>query len=411
MDDAHTAQAASTAFGEEVAERGGGLVAGHAVQVEFGLHRVLPPAQAPQDALLDARAGVEQLFGKIRLRIVQRAGMQRLQGGCFICLALSGPWRGPRAIGGAAVGTDAPHLLHCLAEQAPLVVVDGIGICHDKSIGAYGSARQWGKCSIITAPLDAKITPMRILIANDDGFRSPGIAALHAELSQIADCTVVAPDRDRSGASNSLTLTRPLRAHRQENGFIAVEGTPTDCVHLAINGFLTEPPDMVVSGVNAGANMGDDVHYSGTVAAAMEGRFLGLTAIAVSLVGEEPLRHYATAARIARELIQSLEGRRQPASIVNLNVPDVPYEDLRGVQATRLGNRHKSEPVIVARDPRGRECYWIGPPGPEQDAGAGTDFHAVAAGYASVTPLGADMTRHEALGAMSEWVQAACATG
>jgi 5'-nucleotidase len=247
---------------------------------------------------------------------------------------------------------------------------------------------------------------MRILIANDDGFRAPGILALHAELSNIAECTVVAPDRDRSGASNSLTLTRPLRAHQQDNGFIAVEGTPTDCVHLAINGFLDEPPDMVVSGVNSGANMGDDVHYSGTVAAAMEGRFLGLPAIAVSLAGQGPLRHYACAARIARELIEGLAGRRQPASIVNVNVPDLPYEQLAGWRTTRLGNRHKSEPVIVAHDPRGRECYWIGAPGPEQDAGEGTDFHAVARGFVSLTPLAADMTRYDALDDMSDWIQA-----
>jgi len=247
---------------------------------------------------------------------------------------------------------------------------------------------------------------MRILIANDDGFRAPGILALHAELSRIAECTVVAPDRDRSGASNSLTLTRPLRAHRQDNGFIAVEGTPTDCVHLAINGFLSEPPDMVVSGVNSGANMGDDVHYSGTVAAAMEGRFLGLPAIAVSLCGPGPLHHYACAARIARELIEGLANRRQPASIVNVNVPDLPFEQLAGWRTTRLGNRHKSEPVIVAHDPRGRECFWIGAPGPEQDAGEGTDFHAVANGCVSLTPLAADMTRYDALDDMNDWIRA-----
>lgn len=251
---------------------------------------------------------------------------------------------------------------------------------------------------------------MRILIANDDGFRSPGLAALHDALSAIADCVVVAPDRDRSGASNSLTLTRPLRAHRQANGFIAVEGTPTDCVHLAINGFLDEPPDMVVSGVNAGANMGDDVHYSGTVAAAMEGRFLGLTAIAVSLASDGVPEHFATAARVARELIEALAGREQPAHIVNVNVPDRPYASLAGWRTTRLGNRHKSEPVIPTHDPRGRPCYWIGAPGPEQDAGEGTDFHAVAAGCVSVTPLGADMTRYEAMPAMREWITA-CARG
>lgn len=249
---------------------------------------------------------------------------------------------------------------------------------------------------------------MHILIANDDGFRSPGLAALHEALSAIARCTVVAPDRDRSGASNSLTLTRPLRAHRQDNGFIAVEGTPTDCVHLAINGFLDEPPDMVVSGVNAGANMGDDVHYSGTVAAAMEGRFLGLPAIAVSLVSDGVPRHFATAARVARALIEGLAEGEQPASIVNVNVPDRPYAELDGWRTTRLGNRHKSEPVIATTDPRGRACYWIGAPGGEQDAGEGTDFHAVATGAVSLTPLAADMTRYDELPAMRDWV-AACA--
>lgn len=249
---------------------------------------------------------------------------------------------------------------------------------------------------------------MRILISNDDGCRSPGLIALAAALSAVAECTVVAPDRDRSGASNSLTLTRPIRAHHQDNGFIAIEGTPTDCVHLAINGLLDQPPDMVVSGINAGANMGDDVHYSGTVAAAMEGRSLGLPAIAISLAGEEPYRHWNTAARVARELIQSLHGRALPASILNVNVPDLDYRELSGWRSTRLGNRHKSEPVVVARDPRGRECYWIGPPGPEQDAGPGTDFHAIARKCVSITPVAWDLTRHDALGAVTDWMTECC---
>lgn len=243
---------------------------------------------------------------------------------------------------------------------------------------------------------------MHILISNDDGFRAPGLAALASALGEFAACTVVAPDRDRSGASSSLTLDRPLHAQRQDNGFIAVQGTPTDCVHLAINGMLERVPDMVVSGVNSGANMGDDTLYSGTVAAAMEGRFLGLPALAVSLVGD---CHYDTAARVARELIERLDRDPLPAdTILNVNVPDREYNDIAGWRGTRLGNRHRSEPVIVDHDPRGRPCYWIGPPGPEQDAGEGTDFDAVATGHVSVTPLACDLTRFETLPLLGEWM-------
>jgi 5'-nucleotidase len=243
---------------------------------------------------------------------------------------------------------------------------------------------------------------MHILISNDDGYRSPGLAALADALSATARCTVVAPDRDRSGASNSLTLTRPIRAERQDNGFISVEGTPTDCVHLAINGLLDDVPEMVIAGINAGPNMGDDVLYSGTVAAAMEGRFLGLPAIAVSLAG---VRHYATAGRVARRLIEQMDRvPLPPDTILNVNVPDLEWEDLAGWTQTRLGNRHRSEPARRVEDPRGRPLYWIGPPGAEQDAGPGTDFHAIANGMVSVTPIAADLTRHNALSQLGEWV-------
>lgn len=246
------------------------------------------------------------------------------------------------------------------------------------------------------------LTIMHILLANDDGYRSPGLAALAEALSQVATCTVVAPDRDRSGASNSLTLTRPLRAERQDNGFISVEGTPTDCVHLAINGLLDEMPDMVIAGINIGANMGDDVLYSGTVAAAMEGRFLGLPAIAVSLAGDN---HFATAGRVARRLIERMHQAPLPSdTILNVNVPDRPYEQLAGWRETRLGNRHRSEPLMRTHDPRGRPCYWIGPPGAEQDAGPGTDFDAIGRGMVSVTPIATDLTRHNALSQLGEWV-------
>lgn len=238
---------------------------------------------------------------------------------------------------------------------------------------------------------------MHILISNDDGYRSPGIRCLAAAVETVARVTVVAPDRDRSGASNSLTLDSPLRARTADNGFTYVEGTPTDCVHLAITGLLDEEPDMVVSGINAGANLGDDVIYSGTVAAAMEGRFLGLPAIAVSLASFQP-RHNDTAARVILDLLARIQCNPVPPNtILNVNVPDLPYAELRGWQVTRLGHRHKSEPVIRQQDPRGRPIYWVGPPGSEQDAGPGTDFHAIRQGLVSVTPIHVDLTRHDVL--------------
>ena len=246
---------------------------------------------------------------------------------------------------------------------------------------------------------------MRILLSNDDGYQAPGLEALHGAISGIAETIVVAPDRDRSGASNSLTLEQPIRARTGENGFIRVEGTPTDCVHLAITGLLEEEPDMVVSGINAGANMGDDVIYSGTVAAATEGRFLGYPAIAISIASHTP-RCFDSAARVAVDLVQRLCERPLAAdSILNVNVPDLPYDQLKGMLATRLGHRHKAEPVVKAEDPRGRPIYWVGPAGAEQDAGPGTDFHAVRNGFVSVTPLQVDLTRHQALEPLAAWLE------
>ena len=246
---------------------------------------------------------------------------------------------------------------------------------------------------------------MRILISNDDGYRAPGIECLAKALSQLAKVTVVAPDRDRSGASNSLTLNYPIRATTAENGFIYVDGTPTDCVHLAITGLLAQEPDIVVSGINAGANLGDDVLYSGTVAAAMEGRFLGLPAMAVSLAGDEPI-HYDSAVHAVLIMLKGMSASLIPAeTILNINVPDLPWEGIRGFQVTRLGHRHKSEPVVSSTDPRGRTIYWVGPAGSEQDAGAGTDFDAVKRGYVSVTPMQADFTRYSALEGLSHWVR------
>lgn len=249
--------------------------------------------------------------------------------------------------------------------------------------------------------------PMRILISNDDGYQAPGIRALAEALNSIAEITVVAPERDRSGASNSLTLDLPIRANTAESGFIYVDGTPTDCVHLAITGLLEQEPDMVVSGINAGANMGDDVLYSGTVAAAMEGRFLGLPAIAVSLACNGKPRHFESAAYFASHLVQRVKEAPLPAdTILNVNVPDLPLEQIQGFEATRLGHRHKAEPVVRMEDPRGRTVYWVGPAGAEQDAGPGTDFHAIRNGRVSVTPLHVDLTRHSALEDTRAWLVA-----
>ena len=248
---------------------------------------------------------------------------------------------------------------------------------------------------------------MRILVSNDDGYRAEGVQHLVDALSPLAAVTVVAPDRNRSGASHSLTLDVPLRVIEYgERRYYVQNGTPTDCVHLAISGLFPDEVDhdMVVSGINDGPNLGDDVLYSGTVAAAIEGRFLGLPAIALSLVLRDG-RHFATAARVAAELLMRLQRSPLHATmILNVNVPDLPYEQLKGYRTTRLGQRHRSEPVVPASDPRGRPVYWVGPAGEGADAGEGTDFHAVANGYVSVTPLQVDLTRYTALEEIGEWL-------
>ena len=247
---------------------------------------------------------------------------------------------------------------------------------------------------------------MKILVSNDDGYRAEGIHRLRAALATLAEVTVMAPDRNRSGASNSLTLDVPLRVFESEPGVYFVPGTPTDCVHLAISGFFDFEHDMVVSGVNDGPNLGDDVLYSGTVAAAVEGRFLGLPTLAVSLcTGSGGGGHFATGAEVARVLVaQLLKKPLQRSLILNVNVPDVPRAQLRGFRASRLGYRHRSAPVMRAQDPRGRPVYWVGPAGPEQDAGPGTDFDTIAQGYVSVTPLQVDLTRHAALPELASWL-------
>ena len=245
---------------------------------------------------------------------------------------------------------------------------------------------------------------MHILITNDDGYLAPGIRILAETLASVAKISVVAPDRNKSGASNSLTLMRPLRAEMTPLGYYSVDGTPTDCVHLAISGLLDDKPDMVVSGINAGANLGDDVLYSGTVAAATEGRFLGLPAIAVSLVGR-PARHYETAAEVVRQIIQNLIDDPLPEdTILNVNVPDVLTSELEGITATRLGFRHKAEPSIQQFDPYGAPIYWVGPPGEAQDAGVGTDFYTVEHNQVSVTPLQIDLTRHNSIPPLQQWL-------
>ncbi|MBE9516691.1 MAG: 5'/3'-nucleotidase SurE [Proteobacteria bacterium] len=241
---------------------------------------------------------------------------------------------------------------------------------------------------------------MQILLSNDDGYQATGIRCLAEHLSRCGEVTVVAPDRDRSGASNSLTLSRPLRVKQHDDGFYFVDGTPTDCVHLAITGLLKREPDIVISGINNGPNMGDDVLYSGTVAAAMEGRFLGLPAIAVSMASFEP-NHYDTASKVVLNVLSRLADSPVPAdTILNINIPDIPYDDIKGMQPTRLGHRHKAEPVVKASDPHGNPVYWVGPPGAEADAGEGTDFFAVKNNFVSITPLHVDLTRHKEMHAI-----------
>jgi len=246
---------------------------------------------------------------------------------------------------------------------------------------------------------------MRILLSNDDGYFAPGLETLARYLSDVADITVVAPERDRSGASNSLTLDRPLTLRRAPSGFYYVNGTPTDCVHLAVTGMLDYVPDMVISGINHGANMGDDTIYSGTVAAATEGYLLGVPSIAISMTSHSA-QHFETAGKVARDLV--LRCQREvwnEAVLLNVNVPDVPLEELKGLLVTRLGKRHKAEGVVKQLNPRKETVYWVGAAGAAQDAGEGTDFHATANGYVSITPLQIDLTHTTQLGAVRNWLE------
>jgi 5'-nucleotidase len=245
---------------------------------------------------------------------------------------------------------------------------------------------------------------MRILLSNDDGYFAPGLAALYEALAPLADITVVAPERDKSGASNSLTLDRPLSFRQAPNGFYFLNGTPTDCVHMAVTGLLDFVPDMVVSGINSGSNMGDDTIYSGTVAAATEGFLLGVPSIAISMAGHEE-KHYETAAWVAAEMVRRHQrSPLRPPVLLNINVPDVPREELQGFEVTRLGKRHKAEPAVKTTNPRGETVFWIGAAGAVADAGPGTDFHATENKRVSITPLQMDLTNYQQMKYAAEWV-------
>jgi 5'-nucleotidase len=246
---------------------------------------------------------------------------------------------------------------------------------------------------------------MRILLSNDDGYFAPGLEALATALAGLGEIVVVAPEQNRSGASNSLTLDRPLFLKRAASGFYFVNGTPTDCVHLAVTGMLEYLPDIIVSGINLGANMGDDTIYSGTVAAATEGFLLGIPSIAISLTSFEG-RHFSTAGRVARELVERFiaDPIREPV-LLNVNVPDLPYGELAGTEVTRLGRRHKAEPVVRMTSPRNETVYWVGAAGAAADAGPGTDFNATERGCVSITPLQIDLTHNAQLAAVSRWME------
>ncbi|MFN3716911.1 MAG: 5'/3'-nucleotidase SurE [Thiobacillus sp.] len=246
---------------------------------------------------------------------------------------------------------------------------------------------------------------MRILLSNDDGYFAPGLAALAQALAPLAEVTVVAPERDRSGASNSLTLDRPLILRQAPSGFYYVNGTPTDCVHLAVTGMLDKMPDIVISGINHGANMGDDTIYSGTVAAATEGYLLGIPSIAVSLASHSG-RHFDTAACVVADLVRRIQAQ-PPAEpmLLNVNVPDAPQEQIGAPVVTRLGKRHKAESVVKTTNPRGQTVYWVGAAGAAQDAGEGTDFFAVANGRVSITPLQMDLTRYSQMDGVKSWLK------
>ena len=244
---------------------------------------------------------------------------------------------------------------------------------------------------------------MRILISNDDGYKADGIIQLAKSLGEIAEVIVIAPSENKSAASSSLTIGKPLKPVQIKKNVYAIDGTPSDCVHLALCGFIKESIDLVVTGINFGANLGDDVIYSGTVAGAIEGRFLGLPSIAMSLASWE-CKHFDTAGNIAKLLVAQIDNSPLANNtIINVNVPDVPMTDINGIKSTRLGNRHKSEPSI--QDLNHPSLYWIGENGKEADNGEGTDFHAVSNNFVSVTPLQIDLTKYPEIKQVSDWLE------
>ena len=249
---------------------------------------------------------------------------------------------------------------------------------------------------------------MHILISNDDGFNAPGIAALRTAMERFGRVTVVAPEHNHSGSSNSLTLNRPLSVTRNADGVYVVSGTPSDCVHLALTGLLEEKPDLVVSGINCGANMGDDTMYSGTVAAAIEGYIFNIDSIAFSQI-DRGWTELDSAARMAGVIVERFLARRsrkegEEAVLLNVNMPNMPFDAMQGVMATRLGRRHNAEQMIHQMNPRGMPMYWLGAAGKPRDASEGTDFWATQHGYVSVTPLQIDLTAHDLVDRARQWV-------
>jgi 5'-nucleotidase len=398
VDDTYAPHVAVQRVGQKLAQCMLGCNDTMPVQIQLGLDAILAPSELAQHGALQARAVEHELIPRCRRRIIAPSCEALLQDGIPVsarkaCAGRRSPPRRGRPFMGYRF-----DVLHRLAEEMDVVVFR----VRLHATSGFSIVTRLRKGSSLAAPL------LKILVSNDDGFRAEGIRALREALATLAEVTVVAPDRNRSGASNSLTLDVPLRVFEApEPKVYFVPGTPTDCVHLAISGLFDFEHDMVVSGINDGANLGDDVLYSGTVAAAIEGRFLGLTTIAMSLcTSPESGRHFASGAEVARRLVAQLMRKPlEPTVILNVNVPDLPFEDLRGLRTTRLGYRHRSERIVPAKDPRGRPVYWVGPAGSQQDAGPGTDFDAVGKGYVSVTPLQIDLTRHAALPAVASWLE------
>lgn len=244
---------------------------------------------------------------------------------------------------------------------------------------------------------------MHILVTNDDGILAPGIVALAEAMAQLGKVTVIAPDRNNTGASSKISLETPLRVTEIRPNWFQLNGSPADCSKLALSGFLNEEPDMVVSGINDGQNLGDDVIYSGTFAAALEGRYLGMPSVGFSLAGHSA--NFEAAAKYAQEIVKKIIRQKlDPEVTLNVNIPDIPYEEIKGMQVTRQGGRHFSQPLKPTFDGRNKEIYWLGETGDISDGGVGTDFHAIAQGYVSITPMQVDLTDHQKLNSVADWL-------